>query len=289
MKENAEFILDFLVEYEGYLVTSPSFSPENSYLHPVTNTPTQLTYAATIDIQIIREHFTNCIEAARILNTDDDFIKLLEQVMTALPPIQVGKDGTLQEWIKDYKEAEPGHRHISHLLSLHPGRLITENEEELFEAAKKTIAKRLANGGGHTGWSRAWIINFYARLYEGDSAYYHTYELFRKSTLPNLFDTHPPFQIDGNYGGTSGIAEMLLQSHTGTILLLPALPSAWKNGSIAGLKVKGGHEVAMFWKDGKLDYATIIPFDNGVLKIEYNGKKVERKGKKGEEIVIDDL
>jgi alpha-L-fucosidase 2 len=288
MKEAAEFVRDFLIESpDGYLVTSPSYSPENSFIDPKTGGPMRLTYAATMDIQIIRELFNACRQAAMILETDHEFVHQLETTLTLLPPARIGRNGTIMEWIKDYEEHEPGHRHMSHLLALHPGSQITPDTPELFGAARKTIERRLAHGGGHTGWSRAWIINMYARLLDGEEAFGHLQALLGKSTLPNLFDTHPPFQIDGNFGGTAGIAEMLLQSHNGLIHILPSLPGKWKSGSIKGIKARGNFELNIYWENNDLTQLELIALKGGTANLKYRDQYTSIKTTAGETYILD--
>ncbi|WP_164714306.1 glycoside hydrolase family 95 protein [Chitinophaga rhizosphaerae] len=270
MKEHAEFVEDYLVKSpEGYLVTSPASSPENQFVHPVTGKPTGLTYGPTMDNQILREFLSKCVAAAHALRIDSADAVRWESIIAQLPPTRTGKDGRILEWINEYEEVEPGHRHISHLFGLYPGSEITEQTPSLFEGAMRTLTGRLGKGGGHTGWSRAWIINFYARLKQADSVYNHMQALLSKSTLPNLFDTHPPFQIDGNFGGTAGIAEALVQSHGSYVELLPALPGQWKTGKVTGLCLRGGFEVDLAWADGRLTAITLRSTTGRNLVLKY--------------------
>jgi len=282
MKGSAEFIRTFLVpDKEGRLVTVPSYSPENSYIDPASGKEFKLTYAPSMDNQIIREVLGNCRKAAAILGVDREWADSLQLILDRVPPDRVASNGTIMEWIEEYAEAEPGHRHMSHLFALHPGTRITPETAELYAAARKTLERRLENGGGHTGWSRAWIINFYARLLDGDEAYRHLRLLLEKSTLPNLFDNHPPFQIDGNFGGTAGLSEMLLQSQNGVVQILPALPAAWPDGEVSGLKARGNFEVAIKWRGGVAEKIMVKSLSGVPLNLSYSGNFNSMKTEKG--------
>ncbi|NQU87416.1 MAG: glycoside hydrolase family 95 protein [Mariniphaga sp.] len=285
MKEAAIFFVDLMVKNPntGMLVSGPSISPENRFLTADGQRAT-MNMGPTMDKAIISELFANCIAASEILDIDNSFRDTLEQKLAQMPPLQIGSDGRLMEWVEEFEEPEPGHRHISHLYALHPSNQITKQKTpELFEAAKKSIEYRLANGGGHTGWSRAWIINFWARLFEANKAYQNVIALQRNSTLSNLFDNHPPFQIDGNFGVVSGITEMLMQSHAGEIHILPALPDAWPSGKIKGIMARGGFKIDIEWSEGKLQSLNITSKLGNMLNLRYGETVKTFDSTKGEE------
>lgn len=292
LKEASLFFLDWLVEdpKTGKLVSGPSTSPENKFIVPGSKATSNITMGPAMDQQIIWDVFTNTLESAKILGVDDEFTRNVQTALNQLALPQVGSDGRLMEWTEEFKEKDPGHRHISHLYGLHPGRQYNiYNSPEMVTAARKSIDHRLSKGGGHTGWSRAWIINFWARFMDAEKAHENIGLLFKKSTYNNLFDKHPPFQIDGNFGAPAGMAEMLLQSHAGQIDLLPALPQAWADGSVRGLCARGGFEIDMAWRGGKLIAATVHSKQGNSCTIGYAGTTVELATEEGKSYDLFDL
>jgi alpha-L-fucosidase 2 len=283
MKGSGEFCLSWLVEdSEGHLTTCPSFSTENSFFAP-DGKPANASPGCTLDLALVNELFTNLVEAAKDLDVDPEFSGKLTAAMKRLPPYKIGRYGQLQEWSVDFEENQPGQRHMSQLYPLYPGwQLTSQHNPELWRAARVSLERRLANGGAYTGWSRAWSIGLWARLLDGDKAWDSLKLLIEHSTGANLFDTHPArngsiFQIDGNFGTTAGMAELLLQSHDDEIALLPALPKAWQTGSVQGLRARGGLEVDVAWSKGQLISADVFALRSGqhLFRIP-QGKKVSQ-------------
>jgi len=265
MKDACLFFVDYLQEDEkGRMLVSPTVSPENTYLLPGSGERANFCEGCAMDSQILTELFRGTIAAGRILGDADSFRDQLTSILQKIPGPQIDSKGRIMEWLDEYEEGEPGHRHISHLYGLYPGhQMDVRHTPELAAAARKTLEYRLAHGGGHTGWSRAWIINFWAQLWDREKVQENLDLLLIRSTLPNLFDNHPPFQIDGNFGGIAGISRAVVQSaydpeqEMGEVILLPALPQRWKEGALTGIGARGGLKLSVSWKNNTLEKAEI--------------------------------
>ncbi|MCM1542051.1 MAG: glycoside hydrolase family 95 protein [Blautia sp.] len=300
MAEAALFFVDFLTEEGGYLVTNPSVSPENSYRLP-NGEAGACCVGATMDNQILRDLFQGCADAWKALGEEapahcdiegmEDMAGLMERIAecgSRLMPTRISpKTGAIMEWMEDYEEVDPGHRHISHLYGLYPGEQITvDGTPELAQAAKKTLERRLANGGGHTGWSRAWITNHYASLWNGEKACESIMRMLERSTYPNLFDRHPPFQIDGNFGICAAMCRMLAQSSEERVVLLPALPAQWESGAVRGLRLVGNAGLSMTWERGRITAAEITADSDYHTAVVYQGQTREITLKAGERLKL---
>jgi alpha-L-fucosidase 2 len=284
LQSSVEFYLDWLVEdpKTGKLISGPAVSPENTFIAP-DGSRSQISMGPAHDQQVIWQLFTDFLMASKELGIDNEFTGQVTKAKEILAGPQIGSDGRLMEWADEFPEAEPGHRHISHLFAVHPGSQINmEHTPELAAAAKKSLDFRIANGGGHTGWSAAWLISQYARLYDGEKAKENLNTVLKKSTSPNLFGQHPPFQMDANFGVTAGIAEMLIQSHQGFIELLPALPTEWSSGEVKGLRARGGFEVDIKWENGILVSSNIKSLSGNKSVLRYHGKDLELVMNQGE-------
>ena len=295
MRSACEFYIDFLTPEpeHGWLVVSPSFSPENNPFIPGRNFA--VVYGTTMDNQLVHDLFANSIRTAEKLGDDALFIDTLKTIYNQLAPMQIGRWGQLQEWMEDWDNPNDHHRHVSHLWGLYPGNQITsDGTPDLFSAARTSL---VARGDASTGWSMGWKVCLWARLLDGDHAMTLIREQIKPAiqprgrqqggTYPNMFDSHPPFQIDGNFGCTAGIAEMLVQSHEGFIRLLPALPSAWPSGRVRGLRCRGGFEIQdLTWKDGEVSRCTIISHLGGPLRVMTESGILDIQTHKGEKVMV---
>lgn len=288
LHEACLFFMDYMMEdAQGQMIISPSVSPENSYALP-DGTVLCLCAGCTMDSQILRALFTSYLKAAKRLSMQEPLVDKVSQMLLRLPPTRIGKNGGIMEWLHDYDEVEPGHRHISHLFGLFPGDEIDPIRTPLLaDAARKTLELRLTAGGGHTGWSMAWITCMWARLLDSEAAAAGIQRLLCASTLDNLLDNHPPFQIDGNFGGTAAITLMLLQSNENTLYLLPALPGAWKDGTARGLRAKGALTVDLSWVQGKLTRADVAASHAYSGNVFYGGQCMPVVLNAGQSITLD--
>lgn len=265
LEQSVLFFYDFLIEnQDGYLITSPSLSPENTY-RMKDGSEGVLCESSAMDVEILNELFRGYIGACRVLKMDEEKVKKAEEVMLCFPNLKIGRYGQLMEWMEDYEEPEPGHRHISHLYGVYPGSSITaEKTPELMRAARITLERRLANGGGHTGWSRAWIIGLWAAFGNGKYSYENLKAILSMGTFSNLMDNHPygdgyVFQIDGNLGAAAAMLEMLVKCRDNHVVLLPAITKEIESGQLMGVRIRGGAELSMRWKDGKVEWVRMIP------------------------------
>lgn len=285
LKESVLFFHDFLMEEDGELIVCPSVSPENSYINDK-GEKVSVCAGAAMDAQILKDLMEGFLQASQVLGIQNEMVEETARILHRLPEDKIGRHGQLMEWRKDYEEAEPGHRHISHLYALYPScRITVDKTPALAEAARRTLERRLSRGGGHTGWSCAWIVGFYARLGDGEKALENLEKLWRESTFPNRMDNHPMrsgavFQIDGNLGASAAIAEMLVRADGNRVLLLPALPGKWASGSVSGLRLPGNASISLKWSDGALksweleayqDYEGFIGYDGNYTKISVKG------------------
>lgn len=283
LEGSVQFYLGWLVEdpKTGKLVSGPAVSPENTFVAP-DGSNSQISMGPSHDQQVIWQLFEDFIMASKELGLENEFAQKIKKAQGKLAETKIASDGRLMEWAEEFPEVEPGHRHISHLFALHPGAQINmEDTPELMAAAKKSLDYRIEHGGGHTGWSAAWLVSQYARLYESEKAKSSLNTVLTKSTSPNLFGQHPPFQMDANFGATAGIAEMLLQSHTGEIHLLPALPSEWATGEVSGLKARGNFEVEIKWENSELSKVVVKSIQGKKLKLWYGDNFISMETEKG--------
>jgi alpha-L-fucosidase 2 len=291
LKDSVIFFHDYLIEDHGEMVTCPSVSPENTYILP-DGTKGCVCAGSSMDNQILRDLMEGYLKASEALGIQDEDMDKTREILNKIPVTKIGKYGQIMEWREDYEEEEPGHRHISQLYALHPSHQITvDKTPELTRAAANTLERRLSYGGGHTGWSCAWIVNLYARLGEGDKALDNLNKLWRQSTFPNLMDNHPRrdsavFQIDGNFGATAAIAEMLVQSDEDRVLLLPALPEKWKCGKVTGLTIVGGARLDIQWAEGRLTDCTIRSERTMEILLVYGQEKRKVSVKAGESLTV---